>query len=193
MIKRLLSLLLLFALVLLSSCGSTSPQAVPDQAGTPPSQESSAEGIPLGVNSALTILSELEDMPEQALFSVIYYGEDVKWMEVNALEYIERYLPMEDGHPYFLVVPRNNGSQITVESSDGTTFQQTNSPDQFALLLNHSYSGQSPTKVLTVEHENKKMTFDFSTDFLEEETPFLQDTIYFVVSETRDLPDPASS
>lgn len=200
--KKKLVLLYIIALMCFSSCGLYTAIQDSNQTGVP-SDLSLNDGISSfeelssdkTVNTAFTKVKGFEDFPDNCLMGAKFYYREMKWMEVNAIENLERYLPIlqED---YFLVISRYAGSNIVVYEVDGVgengvilgdiKYEYNNTPSEFALLIDIKAPHYIPNLLVKVEYNNESATFDFCNKNFsgENPSPWNVDNCYIIEGDT---------
>jgi hypothetical protein len=119
-------------------------------------------------NSALEKIPNFEEMPEDCLLGVKWYGKDFKWTEINAIANLVRYNITED--PYFLFVPRYAGSRITISISgnvpDQILYSEERCTDDFGIIINQKFiePNDPPLMRVTVSYGGDIAYYDFVKD-----------------------------
>jgi hypothetical protein len=189
-----LVLSLAFAFSALSACSanstSSSSESTPpssSESGKPvsstsaPSETSSRQALPaladvVQLNSALELIPGGEKLldDEQGLFLLKEYGFEMKWVEANQIEFLERGTPPVEDESYFLLLPRYTGSMIQVErlglGADGSIlveeslYQNESTPDGYGLVITSNEPETAPNLRVTVSYDDNSYSHIFFYD-----------------------------
>lgn len=153
--------------VVASSSDESSMFAIEDNASSISTTSDKAENGQ--INSALEKIPNFEDMPDDCLLGVKWYGKEIKWTEVNAIANLVRY--NITGDPYFLFVPRYAGSQVTISSMSENSpvqilYSEERCADNFGIIINQKFIEPSdPVQIrVTVSYGASIAYYDFIKD-----------------------------
>lgn len=152
-----------------SEASEEQKEALP-QVDSKPAEQSSDQ-----INSATALIPGGDRLlaSSQGLFLLKEYGLEMKWMEANQIENLDRGTPVTDQGTYFLFLPKYQRSLVEVQRLEwnGTDFvpvetlyHNENTPDSYGLILTSDEPEASANLRVTVTYGKEQSSRTFSYD-----------------------------